>query len=116
MSRPREQGPQKPLAPNALAVLLALWQSPLHGYAILKELEAPAGSPISLGAGSLYRLIKQFLSDGWIRPADGCDDGGDPRRRYYQLTNRGRVIVVAELDRMKRLVHSARKLNVRAGA
>ncbi|HEV7180830.1 MAG TPA: helix-turn-helix transcriptional regulator, partial [Candidatus Baltobacteraceae bacterium] len=59
-----------------------------------------------LGPGTLYRLIKQMLADGWISEVHKIDPE-DPRRRYYKLTPWGRRIARAEAERLADIVRVA---------
>jgi len=96
-----------PLSPATLAILLTLVERPRHGYAILKEVEAQAGSP-ALGTGTLYAALQRLTSDGLIEAAPGArSPGEDRRRRYYRLTALGRETARAEVLRMARVVREA---------
>jgi DNA-binding PadR family transcriptional regulator len=68
-----------PLTPATLHVLLALADGEKHGYAIIKEVGRRTGGEVSLGAGTLYALMKRLLADGLIvetveRPDPSLDD------------------------------------------
>jgi DNA-binding PadR family transcriptional regulator len=100
-----------PKDPNALSVpayhiLLALADGERHGYSIIKEVEEATGGAVRLLAGTLYRLLKEMVADGWIVETEG--DENDERRRYYRLTPRGRRVAVAESERLESLVRVAR--------
>lgn len=104
-----QQESREPLTPALFNVLLALADGDKHGYAILKEVAEQTGGAVSLGAGTLYGIIKRLLADGWIvecrnRPSE--DD--DQRRRYYHLTEDGRQVAIAEAHRLEKLVARAR--------
>jgi DNA-binding PadR family transcriptional regulator len=96
-----------PLTPAAFHVLLALADSPAHGYSILKEVEERTGGDVRLSTGTLYGLIKRFLDDELIveLPAEG---DGNERRRPYKLTPFGRQVARAEAVRLEHLVAAAR--------
>lgn len=98
-----------PLSPSAFHILLALAEGERHGYSISKEVEAATGGLVKLPPGTLYRLIKQMSSDGWIHEAGAPDAGEDQRRRSYRLTERGRRIAEAEAQRLEDLVRIARE-------
>lgn len=95
-----------PLSPLAFHMLVALADTPRHGYSISKEVETLTDGAIKLGPGTLYRLIKEMLADGWIAEAAGGD--ADPRRKYYRLTPWGRRIAQAEAERLDDLLRVAR--------
>ena len=99
------------LTPAMFQVLLALGDSEKHGYAILKEVEEQTNGHVRLSTGTLYAMIKRLLSEGIIaecrnRPPAEEDD---QRRRYYRLTPLGRQVATAEVERMERMVATARE-------
>jgi DNA-binding PadR family transcriptional regulator len=95
-----------PLSSSAFYILLALAAEERHGYSIAKEVEETTGGAVHLGPGTLYRLIKQMVTDGWIVEVDRFDSD-DPRRRYYRLTPWGRRIARAEAARLADAVRTA---------
>lgn len=99
-----------PLTPAVFHILLALAEGDRHGYGISKEVKDRTDGTIRLGPGTLYRSIKQLLSDGFIEEADERTDPelDDQRRRYYRLTPHGRQIASAEASRLSDLVDLAR--------
>ena len=96
-----------PLSPATLYILLALAEGDRHGYSIIKEVESATHGTVRLFPGTLYRLIKQMVIDGWIVEGEGGDPYDDQRRRYYRLTKWGRAILRAELDRLLDIVRTA---------
>ena len=96
-----------PLTPAAFHVLLALADSPRHGYSILKDVEERTRGDVRLSTGTLYGLIKRFLDDEWIVELPAEDDGNE-RRRPYKLTPFGRQVARAEAVRLEQLVAAAR--------
>ncbi len=94
-----------PLGVAGFHILLALSEGERHGYAIIKEVDATTAGAIKLGPGTLYRVIKQMLVDGWIEEIDAADE----RRRTYRLTRWGRRIAAAEAVRLDELVRLARQ-------
>jgi DNA-binding PadR family transcriptional regulator len=97
-----------PLSASAFYILLALAEGERHGYHISKEVEATTEGTVKLPPGTLYRLIKQMSTDGWIAETERESDD-DERRRYYRLTDRGRNIAQAEAGRLAQLVRIARE-------
>jgi len=98
-----------PLGASTFYILLALAGGDRHGYGVIKEVEAQTGGTVKLGPGTLYRLIKQLVADGWISEIEGDSSAGDERRRYYRLTARGRAVARAEAERLDDLVVVARE-------
>jgi DNA-binding PadR family transcriptional regulator len=82
-------------AEPALLILVALARGPLHGYAIMTEVEATSGSP--LGPGTLYAALARLESRGLIEalPAEG-------RRRPYRLTAEGATTLEEQLHELER--------------
>lgn len=100
-----------PLTHLGFHILLALSDTDLHGYAILKEVVALSDGAINPGTGTLYTAIQRLQGDGLItetkRP--GRAPGHDERRRYYRLTPLGRSVLAAEAGRLEELVRRARR-------
>jgi DNA-binding PadR family transcriptional regulator len=99
-----------PLHPRLLAVLLALAETPMHGYALLKRIEERADLGRPPGPTSLYRALHELEDGGLIAPTDDRPDAhlDDERRRYYRLTEYGTRVLDAELARLERVVAWAR--------
>jgi DNA-binding PadR family transcriptional regulator len=95
-----------PLSPSAFYILLAVSAEERHGYSIAKEVEETTGGSVRLGPGTLYRLIKQMVTDGWLVEVDRVDSE-DPRRRYYRLTPWGKRVARAEAERLADAVRTA---------
>lgn len=72
--------------------------------------ELPHGR-VPLGAGTLYGALSNLTEKGWIRPLGG---GTDDRRKEYLITEAGRVVVAAELERLEEFVRNGRRM-VREG-
>ena len=97
-----------PLKPDAFEMLLALEDGELHGYALLKVLDAHG---MTLAASLLYRKLRRMMEDGLVEESDRRPKPDeDARRRYYRLTALGRAVVRAEAARV---VDLSRKRQVR---
>lgn len=104
-ARLRRSDDELPLSPPVLYVLLALADADRHGYAIMQEVEQRTGGKIRLLPGSLYATIKRMLAAGLVCEAERAPaEDEDPRRRYYGITERGRTVAAAELERMATLI------------
>jgi DNA-binding PadR family transcriptional regulator len=98
-----------PLPADALFILLALASRPQHGYGIIRDVEERSAGDTILQTGALYRMLRRMLRDELIEECDAPEgEGGDPRRRFYRVTRRGRTVLDAEVERMSRLVRAAR--------
>jgi DNA-binding PadR family transcriptional regulator len=96
-----------PLSAASFHILLALADGERHGYALIKDIEEETGGAIRLGTGTLYRIVRQLLDDGWIAESPRVDP--DPRRRFYRLTPRGREVAKAEARRLAGVVSLAQR-------
>lgn len=87
-------------------VLLALNETPAHGYAIRKKVLDLSDQRCDLDPSTLYRLIARLESDGFVTPTDPPEDTAstDPRRRYYGLTTAGRAALGDEAGALDRLL------------
>ena len=100
-----------PLTHVVYHTLLAIAEDPLHGYGIIKAVEARTEGRVMLEAGTLYAAIKRLRDEGLVedRPTP---PGADQRRRVYGLSPLGREVLRAESLRMAELVALAREARV----
>jgi DNA-binding PadR family transcriptional regulator len=106
-----------PLTPAVFHILLALADQERHGYAIMTHVLELTDGRMQLGPGTLYGTVKRLLASSLIeesgeRPDPGLDD---ERRRYYRLTDFGRRVLQAEVQRISSLVKAARASGVMSG-
>ncbi len=92
-----------PLAPRDLLILAVLAEGPLHGYGIIKAVEARSSSGVLLDPANLYRVLRRMRSLGWLRE----EDDGEQRRRTHRITPDGRTVLAAELHRLELLLTQA---------
>ena len=99
-----------PLTPAMFHILLALADRQRHGYEIMREVDERSEGQVRIGPGTLYGSIKRMLQAGWIEELEERPDPelDDERRRYYQLSDFGYRLAVAEAERLDRLVKTAR--------
>lgn len=101
--------------PLTYDILLALADAVRHGYGIIKEIEGRAGEGSAPSTGALYLALQRMEGEGLIREAESPDDPVDGRRRYYEITPRGREVAEAESARLAALVAAARDKDLLAG-
>jgi DNA-binding PadR family transcriptional regulator len=89
-------------------ILIALADTPRHGYGIIKEIEAREGEAAAPSTGALYLALQRMEREGLIGGAKAPPDETDARRRYYTLTEAGRRLAVEESRRLAELVAAAR--------
>lgn len=66
-----------------------------YGMDILDRVPAMTGQRVSIGSGTLYTLLEQFLEAGMIR-----ETKVEGRKRSYLLTDRGRERLDREYERI----------------
>jgi DNA-binding PadR family transcriptional regulator len=93
-------------------VLLALLDSPRHGYGIMQDVEALTAGELRLGPGTLYTAIGRLERAGLI---DECVADAE-RRRCYRVTRKGKTAAREEAERLSTLVRAARKRGLLPGA
>lgn len=99
---------QLPLREPTFFILLSLSPGPKHGYAILKEVETLSEDRVMLSTGTLYGAIKRLLDRDWIkRVTDPIPNSTDRERKAYTLTELGRRVLNAEIQRLEKLVSVA---------
>jgi len=87
-------GTQRLQEPSFL-ILTALARGPLHGYAILKDIEATSGGATRLGVGTLYGALERLADQYLVEVA--AEEVVDSRlRRSYRLTDDGAAVLTAE--------------------
>lgn len=98
-----------PLTPLSMAILLALADEALHGYALMKEIARQTNGALKPGTGSLYTALQRLMDDGLIEESPELPaPDHDQRRRCYRTTKAGRDVALAEARRMMRVLDVAR--------
>ncbi|ALC92642.1 PadR family transcriptional regulator [Bacillus sp. FJAT-18017] len=88
---------------TAFYILLSL-STPRHGYGIVKHVEEISNSRILLGSGTVYGTLTKMQKDGVITVfAD------EERKTVYEITEVGRQLITAEIQRLKELHENAIK-------
>src|ERR1700677_1360579 len=90
--------------PLALAVLVLLYERPMHPYEMATTLrERGKEQSIKLNYGSLYTVIEQLLREQWIGVKEILKEGRRPEKTVYQLKPAGETELI---DWMRELVSS----------
>ncbi len=97
LERPRLKGGLK------LLVLYLLRESPMHGYAIMKELEERFGIP-SPSAGVIYPTLAGLKRKGLIEVAGG----GTREKKTYRITDRGVEYLEQHEDELEEIFRRVR--------
>lgn len=66
------------------------------GMDILDLVPQMTGGRVSVGSGTLYDLLEQFVSEGMIR-----ETKREGRRRSYLLTDEGRALLARDYERIR---------------
>lgn len=96
------------MSPQVFQILLSLAGRELHGYAIIADIDARTGGEMVLTASTLYAALKRLLDSGLVEELAERPDADDARRRYYRLTEAGRLAGKAEARRLDTLATHAR--------
>ena len=76
-------------------ILLCLREE-CYGMDILDKVPTITGGRVSVGSGTLYNLLEQFVEAGMIR-----ETRVEGRRRSYILTDKGREALRREYERLR---------------
>ena len=85
-------------------VLLCLTEE-CYGLDILDRVPAMTGNRVSVGSGTLYNLLEQFLEEGMI-----VETKVEGRRRSYILTNKGKKMLDKEFRRIQAQAEDYRRI------
>lgn len=88
-----------PMTETAFYILLSL-SEPRHGYGIAKFVSELTGGRIKLGSGTIYGTLTKMQRDKMITIFDDSD-----KRVVYEITDSGKNILRAEIERIK-LIYS----------
>jgi len=91
---------------SAELLLLSLLEAvPRHGYEIGKLIEQRSQGALTFHAASLYPLLYRLEKRGLIQ-GRWVEKSGQRRRRYYQLTAKGRKVLAAQKQGWERFVEA----------
>jgi DNA-binding PadR family transcriptional regulator len=77
----------------------------------MKNVQLLSDERIVLSTGTLYGALKRLLEQGWIERVDDPEPNGTEReRKAYALTQTGRRVLKAEVERLQKLIATARRL------
>lgn len=85
-------------------ILLSLAEE-RHDYEIMQVIKEKTFGGVLVGPGTLYSLLSRFEKEGMINQVSN-----DGRRKTYILTESGKVLLVAEYNRLKFLVEDGCKV------
>jgi PadR family transcriptional regulator len=85
-------------------LLAVLASGPLHGYAIIAELQQRSDGALALPEGTIYPALHRLERAGLVRSEWSKD--APRRRRVYELTERGRGAVARERSEWRAFSHA----------
>ncbi|MCJ7657812.1 MAG: PadR family transcriptional regulator [Anaerolineales bacterium] len=99
-----------PLREPTFFILLSLASGPRHGYVIMKDIAYMSDERVTLSTSTMYTALKRLLEQEWIRREDDLAERDNNReRKVYSLTDLGRRVLEAEVERLDHLVITARR-------
>ena len=85
----------RPANPLALAVLVLLWERPMHPYEMSSTLrERRKEDSIKLNYGSLYSVVESLQKRGLVEAQQTVREGRRPERTIYAITGAGGQVMV----------------------
>ncbi|MCC6536505.1 MAG: helix-turn-helix transcriptional regulator [Bryobacterales bacterium] len=90
-----------------LLILSLLDARPRHGYELSKLIEARSGGQLVFHIDSLYPLLYRLEERAWIKGM-WVEKAGERRRRCYQLTAKGRLVLAQQRKTWANFVEAVR--------
>ncbi len=87
-----------------LAILKLVSQGPMHGYALMKEIERITDGDWKPSPGSIYPALQELWQTGMITMRV------EGRRRIYEITPKGQQTVMVALDHVKEVLKYLNRL------
>ena len=92
---------------EAVYYILRSLLTPRPGYGIMQNAELLSAGRVKLAAGTLYGAINSLLEKGWIMALPGEKDS---RKKEYVITEDGKAVLKAEIQRLKELVENGTRM------
>ncbi len=101
------------MTPAVLHILLSLSAEDRHGLGIAADVREFSSGKLSLGPGTLYGTLNRLLDAGMVEDLGSPDsEDGDPRRRYYRITPKGRRALELETTDLASILTVAKRRRV----
>ncbi len=85
-----------------LAILSALYRNTHYGYSLVREMTA--AGVFNLKEGTIYPILSRLAKDGLVQ-TEWVESSQGPPRKYYSLTESGRIICEVLKNEFRRLVN-----------
>lgn len=92
-----------PMTETAFYILLSL-KVPTHGYGIIKKVEEMTNGRLVLGSGTIYGTLTKMQKDAIIAVYSDSE-----RKKVYEVTEIGKVLMQQEIARLDELHENAMK-------
>jgi len=93
------------------AVLQLLSRRPMYGYEIVGMLRDESAGALALGQSTLYPLLYNLESKGFITSDERASDSGRVRR-YYSITAAGRKALKSQREQWQSLSSALGRLGI----
>lgn len=90
-------------------VLTALGGGASHGLGIAENVAHFTQGRILLGPGTLYRCLSDLSRQGLITRTEVAEESESPHRKYYRITDAGRLRLTEDVGGLDQLVRTARR-------
>lgn len=98
-----------PLTPQTAAILLALLAKPQYGYSIGQMVKHDSKGCLEMSAGSVHPALRRLEVQGYVAVDGYNSNTSSPyKRKMYRLTEQGRSLLKAEMERQGGFVALAR--------
>lgn len=84
-----------PLTEATYYILLTLIE-PLHGYAVMQQVQKISKGLVEIGPGTLYGAFSSLEKEGLIEMVKH-----ENRRKSYRLTPTGKQVLLAQIERLQ---------------
>ena len=84
-----------PLTEATYYIMMTLGE-PLHGYAVMQEVEKISEGTVKVGSGTLYGVFTNLEKEGLIVKVKE-----EERRKSYTLTPKGRAVLLSQVERLE---------------
>lgn len=92
-----------------LLILSLLDARPRHGYDLSRLIHARSGGTLTFHIDSLYPLLYRLEERGWVKGA-WVEKPNERRRRFYQVTPKGRRVLAQQRKRWASFVEAVRRI------
>ncbi len=89
---------------DVLVLKVLSWKA-MHGYDVVRAIQALTDNVLTVEEGSLYPALHRLERQGWLQSDWGLSDN-NRRAKFYRLTSEGRRHLRAETTTWSRFAHA----------